>query len=137
MQLGVFCGIRKVREDMTPRSLLVAGAWRAQIHWVDQAWRVFCYSCSPILFSIGLISTWRVMERFFTKFFGFLFNNMSWCYLVVASLFPYSCALLLLLVVHVYALEQFYWFIAFHLLLFHTQISQSKSNRAIICNLGV
>ena len=31
MQSG-YCGIRKVREDMTPRSPLVAGAWRAQVH---------------------------------------------------------------------------------------------------------
>ena len=46
-------------------------------------------------------------ERFFVEFFGFLFDNTSWCYLVVASLFPYSCTLLLLFVVHVYALEQF------------------------------
>ena len=28
------CGIRKVREDKTLRSLLVAGAWRAQVHRV-------------------------------------------------------------------------------------------------------
>ena len=33
-------------------------------------------------------------------------SSMSWCYLVVASLFPYSCALLLLFVIHIYALEQ-------------------------------
>ena len=28
-----YCGIQKTREDMTPRSPLVAGAWRAQVHW--------------------------------------------------------------------------------------------------------
>ena len=44
--------------------------------------------------------------RFFVKVFGFLFDNMFWCYLVVAFLFPYSCALLLLFVVRVYALEE-------------------------------
>ena len=27
-----YCRIQKVREDMTPRSPLVAGAWRAQVH---------------------------------------------------------------------------------------------------------
>ena len=27
--------IRKAREDKTPRSLFVAGAWRAQVHGVD------------------------------------------------------------------------------------------------------
>ena len=109
MRLGecsrAYYGIRKVREDMTPRSTLVARAWRDQVYWVDQAWRVFCYSCTLILFSSGWISTWRVAERFFAEFFGFLFDNMSWCYLIFASLFPYSCALLLLFVVHVYALE--------------------------------
>ena len=45
------------------------------------------------------------MERFFAEFFDFLFDNTSWCYFVFVSLFPYSCALHLLLIVHVYALE--------------------------------
>ena len=53
-------------------------------------------------------TTWRVAEKFFsgffTEFFGFLFDSTSPCYLVFASLFPYSCALLLMLVVHAYAL---------------------------------
>ena len=57
------------------------------------------------LFTSGSISTWRVVERFFAEFFGFLFDNMSWCYLVFASLFPYSCTLHLLFVIYVYALE--------------------------------
>ena len=39
-------------------------------------------------YSSGSISTWKVVVRFFAKFFGFLFDNMSWCYLVFASLFP-------------------------------------------------
>ena len=30
-----YYGIWKVSEDKTPRSPLVAGAWRAQVHWVD------------------------------------------------------------------------------------------------------
>ena len=46
------------------------------------------------LFTSGLISTWRVAESFFAKFFDFLFDNTSRCYLVFTSLFPYSCALL-------------------------------------------
>ena len=100
-----YCKIRKAREDMTPRSSLVVGAWRAQVHWVDLAWRVFCYSCTSTLFSSGLITTWRAVKRFFAEFFGFLFDNTSWCYLVVASLFPCSCTLLLLSVIHVCALE--------------------------------
>ena len=59
---------------------------------------LFVYSNLSIL-------TWRVAEKFFVKFFNFLFDNTSWFYFVFASLFPYSCALHLLFVVHVYALE--------------------------------
>ena len=55
--IGLNCGIQKVREGKTPRNLLVVGAWRAQVHAVDQAWRVFCYSFTPILFSSGSILT--------------------------------------------------------------------------------
>ena len=116
---------------MTPRSQLVAGAWRTQVHLVDQAWRVFCYSCNPTLFSSGLISTWRVTERFFAEFFGFLFDNMSWCYLVFASLFPYSCALHLLFVFHVYALEQYRFFVHIYSCS-ALSLSQCKSNLAVI-----
>ena len=54
------CGIRKAREDKTPKSPLIAGAWRAQVHGIDLAWRIFCYSCTPPLFSSGSISTWKV-----------------------------------------------------------------------------
>ena len=82
-----YCGIRKAREYMTSRSLLVAGVWRAQVHWVDQAWRVFCHLYTPTLFSSGSITAWRAAERFFAEFFSFLFNNTSRCYLVFASLF--------------------------------------------------
>ena len=43
------------------------------------------------IFTSGLISTWRSAERFFAKFFCFLFDNTSWCYLVFVSIFiPYS-----------------------------------------------
>ena len=86
--IGLNCGIRKVREDKTSRSQLVEGAWRAQVHGVDYALRLFCYSYTPTLFSSGSISTWRVAETFFAKFFGFLFDNISRCYLVFVSLFP-------------------------------------------------
>ena len=33
--IGLNCEIQKDREDKTPRSSLVAGAWRAQVHGVD------------------------------------------------------------------------------------------------------
>ena len=74
--------------------------------WGRLGLEVFCYSYTSTLFTSELISIWRVAERFFAEFFGFLFDNTSWCYLVVAFLFPYSCALLLLFVIHVCALDQ-------------------------------
>ena len=35
MQSGEIAGSEKVREDKVLRSQLVAGAWRAQVLWVD------------------------------------------------------------------------------------------------------
>ena len=52
------------------------------------------------LFTSGSISTWRVAEKFFTEFFGFLFDNTFWCYLVFASLLPYSLNFTLLFIVY-------------------------------------
>ena len=75
--IALNCGIRKVREDKTLRSPSVAGVWKAQVHEVDWAWRVFCYLCTSTLFSSESILTWRVAERFFAEFFGFLFDNTS------------------------------------------------------------
>ena len=59
----------------------------------------------PNLLSSGSIFHFEGDREVFAEFFGFLFDNTSPCYLVFASLFPYSCAILLLFVVHVYALE--------------------------------
>ena len=86
--IGLNCEIRKDSEDKTPRSPLVAGTWKVQVHRLDYTWRVFCYLCTPTLLTSGSISTWRVVERFFTEFFSFLFDNTFWCYFVFASLFP-------------------------------------------------
>ena len=51
MRLGrcnrAYYEIRIASEDKTPRSSLVAGIWMAQEHWVDQAQRIFYYSCTP------------------------------------------------------------------------------------------
>ena len=55
---------------------------------VDQAWRVYCYSCIPTDFLVDHFTTWRAAERFFVEFFSFLFDNTCWCYLVFASLYP-------------------------------------------------
>ena len=49
--------------------------------------------------------TWKNVEASKASVLYIYIDNMSWCYLVFAYLFPYSCALLLLFIVHVYALE--------------------------------
>ena len=54
----------------------------------QEAWRVFCYSCIPTLFSSGLLTAWRVVERFFAKYFNFFFDNISPCYLCVCISLP-------------------------------------------------
>ena len=41
----------------------------------------------PTTFSGGLLTAWRVAERFYVKGFGFLFDNTSYVVLVFASLF--------------------------------------------------
>ena len=82
--------IRRAREDKVSSSQLVAGAWRAQVHGVDYAWRVFCYSCTPTHSLVDRFTVWNAAKRFFAKFFGFLFNNTSVCYLVFAFFFPRS-----------------------------------------------
>ena len=55
-EIGHIAGSRKDREDKVPRSQLDAGVQRAQVHWIDYAWRVFCYSGTPTLFSSGSIT---------------------------------------------------------------------------------
>ena len=81
-------GIAGSSEDKTLKSPLVVGAWRAQVHWVDYALRVFLIFVYSNLFTSGLISAWRAAERFFAKYFNFLFDNTFRCYLVLSSLFP-------------------------------------------------
>ena len=43
--IGLKSEIQKTSEDKTPRSPLVVGVWRVQVHGVE-AWKVFCYSCT-------------------------------------------------------------------------------------------
>ena len=57
------------------------------------------------LFIGELISTWKVAKRFFAEFFGFLFDNTSWCYLVFASLFPYSLSFIVYCCLLAYGLK--------------------------------
>ena len=78
----------KLKKKQVRPNLVGVGAWKAQVHWVDQAWRVFCCSCIPTTFFSGLFTAWRAAERFYAEGFGFLFNNTSFVVFVFASLFP-------------------------------------------------
>ena len=95
--IGLTCEIQKVRECKALPSQLVAGAWKAQVHEVGYAWRVFCYSCTPTHSLADRFTSWRAAERFFIEFFGFLFDNTSACYLVFAFFFPTLLTFILLL----------------------------------------
>ena len=81
-------GSSKLEKTRFGVTLLEPEAWRALVHWVDQAWRAFFYSCIPTSFSSELLTAWRAVESFFAKYFGFLFNNTSLCYLCVCILLP-------------------------------------------------
>ena len=78
----------KLKKKQVRRILFGVGAWRAQVHWVDQVWRVFYNSCIPNTFFSGLFTAWRAAKRFYAEGFGFLFNNTLCVVLVFASLFP-------------------------------------------------
>ena len=95
--IGLNCVIWRAREDKASLSQLVAGVQRAQVHGIDQAWRVFCYSCIPTYSLVDRFTAWRAAERFFAEFFVFLFDNTSACYFVFAFYFPTLLAFILLL----------------------------------------
>ena len=100
----------KLKKTKIQHNLIRVGAWRAQVHWVDQAWRVFCCSCISIIFSSGLFTAWRVFccscipttffcglftawraaERFYAEGFGFLFDNTPLCCPCVCISLPLS-----------------------------------------------
>ena len=71
-------------------TLLEQEAWMAQVHRVDQVWRVYYYSCIPTNFLVDHFTIWRAAERFFVEFFSFLFNNTCRCYICVCISLPYS-----------------------------------------------
>ena len=77
--------LEKARFDVT---MLEQEGWRAQLYWVDQAWRIFCYLCIPTLFSNGLLTAWRAAERFLIENFCFLLDNTSMCCLCVCISLP-------------------------------------------------
>ena len=64
--------------------------WRAQVHQVDQVWRVYCYSCIPTTFFSGLLTAWKAVERFYAESFGFFFDNTSCVVLVFAFGFLFT-----------------------------------------------
>jgi len=59
---------------------------------------------------VDRFTTWRTVEKFFTKFFGFLFDNTSRCYLMFAFFFPTLLAFILLLIFDEYGLELYHLF---------------------------
>ena len=135
MQHGACYGIRKARQNTVLSSLVGVGAWRAQIHWVNQAWRVSCQFMYPNLLSSGSITTWRVAERFYAKDFGFLFDNTSLCCLCVCILLPYSFSFHITAVLYCIWLRVVYLFICSLLLYPSLSLSQSKIYQAVIFNL--
>ena len=97
--------IRRDRKDKVLSSQLVVGTWRAQVHGVNSAWRVFCYSCSPTHSLVDRFIAWKVAERILAEFFSFLFNNTLVCYLVFAFFFLTLLDFILLLIFDEYGLE--------------------------------
>ena len=91
--IGLNCVIQRASEDKASLSQLVTGAWKARVH----AWRVFCYSCTPTYSLVDRFTAWRVTERLFVKYFGFLFDNTSACYLIFVLFFPTLLTFILLL----------------------------------------
>ena len=81
------CGIWKVKEDTVLRNLVrersLEGLGALSILGLEG----LLLFMSLNLFSSRSFTVWRVAERFFTNFFGFLFDNTCRCYLVSASLF--------------------------------------------------
>ena len=51
--MELIAGSGKLEKTQLGLTLLEQEVWKAQVHWVDQAWRVYCYSCIPTLFSSG------------------------------------------------------------------------------------
>ena len=131
----VYCEIHKTSEDKTSRNPLVAKTWRAQIHWVNQAWRVFCHSCTP---------TYSLEDRFRLGGSRIGFSPSSSVSSLIICLGIILCFHLssLTLVLYIYCLlfifvhnSSFGDYVSFTLVC--TQISQGKSNLAVILKLGL
>ena len=131
MQHGACCRIQRARQDTVSRSLVGVGVWRAQVQMVDQAWRVSCLPMYHNQLSSESITAWRVAEKFFVEFFGFLFDNTSACYLVFAFFFPTILYSILLLCYFIYGLEYCVCLSAHIYTIPHLVLSQCKINRAV------
>ena len=59
------------------------------------------YICDALIdFLVDHFTAWRAVERFFTEFFSFLYDNMTCrCYLAFASLCPLLFALIIVIVI--------------------------------------
>ena len=77
MQYRAYCGIRTVSEDMVRCSLVGSRSLEDSSTLGILGLEGLLLFVHSNLFTSGLISTWRVVERFFAEFFGFLFDNMS------------------------------------------------------------
>ena len=68
------------------------------------------------------------MERFFTEYFSFLFDNTSQCYLVFASLFPLSLSFIFVVVACSYGLKSsFGYFVSFTLVPHLNKLEEKQS----------
>ena len=63
------------------------------------------YSCILTNCLVDRFTAWRVAERFYDEYFGFLFDNIWMCYLVFAFFFLTLLAFILLLCFDEYGLE--------------------------------
>ena len=65
-----YCEIGGASENKTPRSPLVAEAWRAYVLWVYQAWRVILVSLYSNLFTSGSFQLGGLQRGFYVEFFS-------------------------------------------------------------------
>ena len=78
---------REIREDKVQRNPVEARSLEGLGALGRLGLEGLLYSCIPTLFSSGLLTAWRVVERFYTEDFDFLFNNtLLYCLCVCISL---------------------------------------------------
>ena len=81
------CEILQAREDKVRRNPVGARSLEGLGALSRLGLEGLLLSCIPTLFSSGLLTVWRALERFFAEDFGFLFDNTSlYCLCVCISL---------------------------------------------------